>query len=72
MHGVRAELPQGGAVSGEHPPGRRLYEGFGFDWRGDFDLTYPTTGTIPFSMYELALGDGSGAGRTLRDGRERR
>ena len=53
-------------------PGRRLYEGFGFDWRGDFDLTYPTTGTIPFSMYELALGDGSGAGRTLRDGRERR
>ena len=35
-------------------------------------LIDPTTGTIPFSMYELALGDGSGAGRTLRDGRERR
>ena len=39
-------------------PGRRLYEGFGFQWRGDFDLTYPTTGTIPFSMYELAIGEG--------------
>ena len=38
-------------------PGRRLYEGFGFNWRGDFELTYPTTGTIPFSMYELAIGD---------------
>ena len=37
-------------------PGRRLYEGFGFNWRGDFELTYPTTGTIPFSMYELAIG----------------
>ncbi len=37
-------------------PGRRLYEGFGFRWRGDFELTYPTTGTIPFSMYELAVG----------------
>ncbi len=38
-------------------PGRRLYEGFGFRWCGDFDLTYPTTGTIPFSMYELVIGD---------------
>lgn len=36
-------------------PGRRLYEGFGFQWRGDFEETYPTTGTIPFSMYELAV-----------------
>ena len=39
-------------------PGRKLYEGFGFEWRGDFELTYPTTGTIPFSMYELEIGDG--------------
>ena len=39
-------------------PGRRLYEGFGFHWRGDFDLNYPTTGTIPFSMYELEVGRG--------------
>ena len=38
-------------------PGRRLYEGFGFRWRGDFEETYPTTGTIPFSMYELPLGE---------------
>ena len=36
-------------------PGRRLYEGFGFEHRGDYDLHYPTTGTIPFSMYELGL-----------------
>ena len=39
-------------------PGRRLYEGFGFQWRGDFELTYPTTGTIPFSVYELEISDG--------------
>lgn len=36
-------------------PGRRLYEGFGFHYRGDCDQTYPTTGTIPFSMYELEV-----------------
>ena len=36
-------------------PGRRLYEGFGFSCCGDFEQTYPTTGTIPFSMYELAI-----------------
>ena len=47
-------------------PGRRLYEGFGFRWCGDFDLTYPTTGTIPFSMYELAL-DGDGRGCPERE-----
>ena len=39
-------------------PARRLYEGFGFRSCGDFDQTYPTTGTIPFSMYELVLGAG--------------
>ena len=33
-------------------PGRKLYEGFGFRYCGDYDLTYPTTGTIPFSMFE--------------------
>ena len=36
-------------------PGRRLYEGFGFRYCGDFEQTYPTTGTIPFSMYELPI-----------------
>lgn len=36
-------------------PGRKLYEGFGFHYCGDFDQTYPTTGTIPFSMFELIL-----------------
>lgn len=38
-------------------PGRRLYEGFGFRYCGDFEQTYPTTGTIPFSMYELVVSD---------------
>jgi len=33
-------------------PGRKLYEGFGFRYCGDYDLTYPTTGTIPFSVFE--------------------
>jgi len=36
-------------------PGRRLYEGFGFRYCGDYQQTYPTTGTIPFSMFELDL-----------------
>ena len=36
-------------------PGRKLYEGFGFHYCGDYDLTYPTTGTIPFSMFELPV-----------------
>ena len=36
-------------------PGKRLYEGFGFQYRGDVELTYPSTGTIAFSMYEYIL-----------------
>ena len=36
-------------------PGRRLYEDFGFQFRGDQELTYPTTGTVPFCMYELEV-----------------
>ena len=39
-------------------PGRKLYEGFGFQYCGDYEQTYPTTGTIPFSMFELMLGEG--------------
>ncbi len=33
-------------------PAHRLYESFGFQWRGDYPLTYPSVGTISFSMYE--------------------
>ena len=40
-------------------PGRRLYEGFGFRYCGDFEQTYRTTGTIPFSMYELTTAGGN-------------
>ena len=36
-------------------PGKRLYEGFGFQYRGDVALDYPSTGTISFSMYEYIL-----------------
>ncbi len=36
-------------------PGRRMYESFGFEWRGDVELTYPSTGAVPFSMYEYRL-----------------
>ena len=36
-------------------PGRHMYESFGFEWRGDIPLTYPSTGTILFSMYEYRL-----------------
>ncbi len=36
-------------------PGKRLYEGFGFQYRGDVALDYPSTGTIAFSMYEYIL-----------------
>ncbi len=36
-------------------PGKRLYEGFGFQYRGDVELAYPSTGTIAFSMYEYIL-----------------
>jgi len=36
-------------------PGRRMYECFGFQYCGEIRLTYPSTGTIPFSMYEYAL-----------------
>ncbi len=36
-------------------PARRLYESFGFRYRGDIDLYYPSAGTIPFSMYEYVL-----------------
>ncbi len=36
-------------------PARSLYESFGFSYRGNVSLTYPSTGTIPFSMYEYLL-----------------
>ena len=36
-------------------PGRKLYEGFGFQYRGEVKLTYPSTGLIAFCMYELIL-----------------
>lgn len=36
-------------------PGKRLYEGFGFQYRGDVEVYYPSTGQIAFSMYELVL-----------------
>ena len=36
-------------------PGQRLYEGFGFRFCGEVELTYPSTGTIPFRMYQLEL-----------------
>ena len=36
-------------------PARRLYESFGFQYRGDIDLFYPSAGTIPFSMHEYVL-----------------
>lgn len=36
-------------------PARRLYESFGFQYRGDVALFYPSAGTIPFSMYEYIL-----------------
>lgn len=36
-------------------PGRKLYEGFGFQYRGEVELTYPSTGLIAFCMYELIL-----------------
>ena len=36
-------------------PARRLYESFGFQYRGDIEIYYPSAGTIPFSMYEYLL-----------------
>lgn len=36
-------------------PGQRLYEGFGFQYCGEIELTYASTGTIPFRMYEYVL-----------------
>lgn len=36
-------------------PGQRLYEGFGFQYCGEVELTYPSTGTVPFRMYEMEL-----------------
>ena len=37
-------------------PARHLYESFGFRYCGDLDLFYPSSGRIPFSMYEYDLG----------------
>ena len=36
-------------------PGKRLYESFGFQYKGDIKLDYPSTGKIFFSMYEFDL-----------------
>lgn len=36
-------------------PGKKLYESFGFQYRGDIELEYPSTGKINFSMYEFEL-----------------
>lgn len=36
-------------------PGKKLYESFGFQYRGDIELDYPSTGKIAFSLYELIL-----------------
>ncbi len=36
-------------------PARTMCESFGFQYCGDLELTYPSTGTVPFSMYELVL-----------------
>lgn len=36
-------------------PGKRLYENFGFQYKGDVELNYPSTGKIAFSMYEYVL-----------------
>jgi ribosomal protein S18 acetylase RimI-like enzyme len=36
-------------------PAQKLYEKYGFSSCGDVDLTYPSTGKIPFRMYELKL-----------------
>lgn len=36
-------------------PGKRLYENFGFQYKGDVELDYPSTGKIAFSMYEYVL-----------------
>ena len=36
-------------------PARHLYESFGFQYRGNIEIYYPSAGTIPFSMYEYLL-----------------
>lgn len=36
-------------------PAKKLYEGFGFQFRGEMPLTDPAAGTIPFSLYEYLL-----------------
>ena len=36
-------------------PGHKLYTGFGFRYCGDLELTYASTGTIPFSMFEYRV-----------------
>ena len=36
-------------------PGKKLYEKFGFQYKGDVKLDYPSTGKISFSMYEFDL-----------------
>lgn len=41
-------------------PGQELYEGFGFHCCGDVELDYPSTGKIPFRMYEYRISDQGG------------
>lgn len=36
-------------------PGQKLYERFGFHCCGDAEMDYPTTGRIPFRMYEYKV-----------------
>lgn len=36
-------------------PGQKLYEKFGFLCCGDVEIYYPTTGKIPFRMYEYFI-----------------
>lgn len=36
-------------------PGQKLYEKFGFVCSGDVEIYYPTTGKIPFRMYEYFI-----------------
>lgn len=38
-------------------PGQKLYEGFGFHCCGDVELDYPSTGKIPFRMYEYRISE---------------
>ena len=36
-------------------PARRLYESFGFEYRGELEIFYPSAGRVPFAMYEYLL-----------------